>query len=69
MRRFLVGLALGGATSCGAAGDEVHALAGPGARIESFIELLEGSLGEMPDPPPLGDIPLRLPADRGAASG
>lgn len=38
--------------------EEVRTLAGPGARIQSFIELLEGSLAEMPDPPPRGDIPL-----------
>jgi hypothetical protein len=49
--------------------DAVHALAGPGARIERFIELLEGSLGELPDPPPLGDIPLVTQSRRWSYGG
>jgi hypothetical protein len=48
---------------------EVRELAGPGARIESFIELLEGSLGEMPDPPPRGDIPLVTQSRRWSYGG
>jgi hypothetical protein len=49
--------------------DEVHVLAGPGARIERFIELLEGSLGELPDPPSLGDIPLVTQSRRWSYGG
>jgi hypothetical protein len=37
---------------------EVRNAAGSEARITSFIELLEGSIDELPQPPARGDIPL-----------
>ncbi|HTV22131.1 MAG TPA: hypothetical protein VMG12_25750 [Polyangiaceae bacterium] len=38
--------------------DEIHASAGAGTRIESFIELREGLLRELPVAPARGDVPL-----------